>query len=150
MLFRSSQQSTFDIGYGQQELLEIFKESLGFFVSQVPVRVEMESGQTFAEFLPNCQKMLQSTRQKHTYPRDFWSRYPSLQSQISEPSLSLPIVALQIDAPEAYQSDKADIIFLIDNQKSSIYLQFNIFKITTSEAKKIVHDFESFLLTLTL
>ena len=145
-----SQQQCFDIGYGHQELIEIFDESMGFFAPYVPLRVDTKFNQTFAEFLPNCQKILKSTRKKYTYTRDLRSRYPSLQSPTAKQSLTLPVIALQIDDPEDYQPQEEDVIFLIANKKLSGYLKFNTQVWELAKAEKFVQDFESFLLDLAI
>ena len=142
-----SQQPCFDIGYGDQGLIETFDESMGFFAPYVPLRVDMKFGKTFAEFLPNCKKTLKSTRQKHTHARDLRSRYPSVQSQTARKSLAFPVVALQIDDPEDYKPEGADAIFLIANKKLSCYLKFNAKVLERSKAEKFVRNFESFLMT---
>ena len=144
-----SQQPCFDIGYGNQGLIETFDESMGFFAPYVPLRVD-KFDKTFAEFLPNCQKTLKSTRQKHTHTRDIWSRYPSLQSQTTRKSLAFAVVVLQINYTEDYQPEEGDAIFLIANEKLSGYLKFNAKVLERSEAEKFVRNFELFLMTETI
>jgi amino acid adenylation domain-containing protein len=146
-LAKSGQDSCFDIGYGDQKLIETFDESLGFFAPYVPIRIDMKFGKTFAEFLPTSQKTLKSTRQKYTHTRDIWSRYPSLQSQTAQKSLAFPVVVLQIDDPEDYKPEGGDAIFLIANQKLSCYLKFNPKVLDRAKAEKFVRNFESFLMT---
>ncbi|VXD25132.1 amino acid adenylation domain-containing protein [Planktothrix paucivesiculata] len=141
-----SQQQCFDIGYGNQELIETFEKSIGFFAPYVPFRVEVKFRKPFAEFLPDCQKSLQSTRQNHTYTRDLRSRYPSLQSKIQK-QLSFPIVTLQIDNPEDYQPKGEDITFIISNQKLSGYLKFNTQVLEQFQVEKFLRDFEFFIIT---
>jgi amino acid adenylation domain-containing protein len=145
-----SQQPCFDIGYGDQGLIQTFDESMGFFAPYVPLRVDIKFGKTFAEFLPNCQKNLKSTRQKHTHARDIRSRYPSLGSQTARKSLAFPVVALQIDDPEDYKPEGGDAIFLISNKKLSCYLKFNAKVLERWQAEKFLRNFESFLTTQTI
>nr|AKQ22652.1 malonyl CoA-acyl carrier protein transacylase [Scytonema sp. PCC 10023] len=147
-LAKIGQQPCFDIGYGEQGLIETFDESMGFFAPYVPLRVDTKFGKTFAEFFSYCKKTLKSTRQKHTHARDLRSRYPSLQSQTDRKSLSFPVVALQIDNPEDYKPEGGDVIFLIANKKLSCYIKFNAKVLERSEAEKFVRNFESFLMTL--
>ncbi|MEA5576036.1 amino acid adenylation domain-containing protein [Anabaena sp. UHCC 0451] len=140
-----SQQSCFDIGYGDQKLIETFNQSMGFFVPYVPLRVD-NFNKTFAEFLSHCQTTLKSIRQKYTYTRDIRSRYHSLQFQTASKSLAFPIVVLQINNPEDYQPAAGNAIFLIDNQKLSGYFKFNLKVLERPEAEKFVRNFELFLI----
>ncbi|MEH1781716.1 MAG: amino acid adenylation domain-containing protein, partial [Nostoc sp.] len=141
-----SQQPYFDIGYGDEELIKTFDESMGFFVPYVPIRVD-KFDKTFLQFLSDCQKTLKSTRQRHTHTRDIWSRYPSLQSQTARKSLAFSVVVLQISDPEDYQPEEGDAIFLIANEKLSAYLKFNAKVLERTEAEKFVRNFELFLTT---
>ncbi|MEM9214080.1 MAG: amino acid adenylation domain-containing protein [Cyanobacteria bacterium P01_F01_bin.150] len=146
-LAKSNQQSCFDIGYGDQSMMEMCMESMGFFVPYVPFRVNMQQGQPFSAFYLYCRKTLRLTRQQYTHTRDLRSRYPSLQSQEAQQSLAFPFVVLQIDHPEHYEPDTEGITFLIDSNSLLCDLKFNSQMFERAKLEEVVRSFEAFLAT---
>lgn len=77
---RRSGASTFDVAYADTELTERTDGTFGAFATAVPLRVELERTESFANAVARVASARDAVRAQRTYATDLWSRRAELRA----------------------------------------------------------------------
>jgi non-ribosomal peptide synthetase component F len=93
LIARLGETNSFDIAYSDSDLKREFAGLDKLFAIHLPLRLNIDCSQSFAEILKAVKKQLQSVREHSSYPMDVVARYPELRSiRESSGTFALPLV----------------------------------------------------------
>jgi hypothetical protein len=98
-LSRLSGIDRFDLGFSCVELQKELSGLEGLFADRVPLRLEIETQQSFEKNLAAVSKQVKFLKKHQSYPRDLGIRIPQLRSQLlSEGERIYPVVVKIVDS----------------------------------------------------
>jgi len=146
-LHRITDKSGFNVNFTHQELRQFLEGAESYFADFVPLRVEIDPGQSFETFYQSIVQQLASVKKRRTYIRDLILREPNLRDLFSNSEiLNLPVTVDRGDSfGEVQPSGDADLAVCIPDDGKECTFWFNEATLTKEDVERIR---EQFLLAL--
>lgn len=147
LLARLGAVDNFDVGYTDSEMQ---KEAAGlkqFFAVQVPLRVNVDCSQNFAETLKDTKLQVESIKKHRTYARDLVTRYPQF-SATSDTGrkFTLPVTIEKVARLENYEPiSGSELTLLVAENESECRLVYQREKFAEENITKLISHFSVLL-----
>ena len=123
LLARLSGVEMFDVGYTGSELRREIAGLEGFFQTRLPLRVNVDSYQSFTELLRVVQGEVESIRRHKTYAHDLVTRYPQLRATAEAgDKFTLPVTVQSVKRLADHETLSGSDISLVISETESEYL----------------------------
>ena len=122
-LYRIGAKEGFDLNFRDVALKQQLSGSEPFFASFVPLHIDVEPGQIFADFFQSVLKQIDTIKKHGSYARDLILRMPRLREAFSNIDLQLPVAVERVESLTDFKvRGKAELLVVIpDDGKACIW-----------------------------
>ncbi len=142
----------FDVGFRAAELRRDLAGLEGLFARHVPLRVDMENTQSFAEVFCVVREQVALVTRHKTYARDAVARYPVLRSARERwTEQTLPLIVEQVERSDDYKAAPgSEFTFLIQEDKAKCRWIYDAEILDGGSVARMLRQFNTLLQDITI
>jgi len=137
----------FDIGFRDYELQRDLAGLEGLFTPHVPLRVDVDYSQSFAEVFYAVRREVELVRRHKTYARDVIARYPVLRSTPElERKHTLPVIIERVEELDRYEAvPGSELTLVVPEDGAECHWVYDAEALDGDSAARMLRQFTIFL-----